>query len=154
MKLANYKYLSACHAVVDVPTLVEILEKAIAAHFAAMATPTLKPEQLSLTSDPGGYGWQSVTSHLSLPPAKMEEICRTGITASAGLVLNSHLMQTLPECSSLEEEYRVAVKTLHWSSQFKPKSVVTVLCLVRLCVCVFSILILVFHLRYFCHLKS
>ena len=114
---------TACHSLVDVQTLVKILERAISTHFNAMTTPTLKPEQLSLPTDPGGYGWHGVTSHLSLPPSKMEGVCQTSVSECAGLVLHAHLLQCLPLCSSLEEEYRMVVKILTWSSQLKPKSV-------------------------------
>lgn len=108
---------------VDVTTLVKILEKSISTHFNAVATPELKPEQLSLPADPGGYGWEAVTSHLSLPPQKMEEVCQSCLGECAGLVLHAHLLQCLPLCSSLEEEYRMVVKIVQWSSQLKPKSV-------------------------------
>lgn len=105
------------------PTLVKILEHAISAHFVAMETPKTMPDQVMLPRDALGYGWHGVTSHLSLLETTMEEVCRTALSECAGLVLHAHLLQTLPNCSSLEEEYRVAVKTVQWSTQLKPKSV-------------------------------
>ena len=103
----------------DVPTLVKVLEKAIATHFNALTPPLSK--QLKLPQDEGGYGWHGVTSHLSLPEAKMVEVCQSCLTECAALVLNAHLLQALPQSSSLQQEFRVVGKTIQWCTQLKPK---------------------------------
>ena len=103
---------------VDITTLVKILEKAIQKHFGVLPKPT--SEKHELPQDPNGYGWHGVTSYLALPPAKMDEVCHTCLAECAGLVLNGHLLQALPQCSSLQQEFRVAAKTVQWCTQLKP----------------------------------
>jgi hypothetical protein len=111
---------AACHSVVDIQTLIQILEKAMCVHFSVLVAPTGK--RLELPRDPDGYGWHGVTSALSLPQAKMEEVCQTCLSECAGLVLNAHLLQALPLCSSLQQEFRVAAKCIQWCTQLKPKA--------------------------------
>ena len=97
----------------------KIVEKAIKTHFSVIVKPTSK--QLSLPVDPHGYGWHGVTSYLALPEPKMEVVCQTCIAECATLVLNGHLLQTLPQSSSLQQELRVAAKVVQWCTQLKPK---------------------------------
>ena len=104
---------------VDIQTLVRVLEKAIYVHFSVLPAPTGK--RLELSQDPNGYGWHGVTSALALPQEKMEEVCQACLSECAGLVLNAHLLQALPQCSSLQQEFRVAAKTIQWCTQLKPK---------------------------------
>ena len=85
--------------------------------------PTTKKQQLVLPHDPNGYGWHGVTSHLVLPQAKMDNLCRVCLAECAGVVLYAHLLKTLILSSSLQEEYKMAVKTIRWSVQLKPKLV-------------------------------
>ena len=112
-------FFSACNVVADIPTLVKILEKCIETHFKAILVPTSKT--LALPQDPNGYGWHGITSNLSLPQSKAESVCRAALVECTGLVLHAHLLEALPQSTSLQQEFRIAIKAVQWVTQLKPK---------------------------------
>ena len=119
LKRASLYVRIGCRSLVDITILVKISEKAIQTHFNVLPKPS--SEILDLKHDPNGYGWHGVTTYLSLPQAKKEEVCQVCIAECAGLVLHGHLLQAIPQSTTLQQEYRIAAKIVQWCTQLKPK---------------------------------
>ena len=112
-------FIAACRSLIDIVAMVKVVEQALHAHFHALPTPA--HDTLNLPQDVIGYGWHSVTACLSLPQAKMDDICQSSIAEAASLLLHGHLLQSLPGCSTLLEEFRIAAKVTQWCTQMKPR---------------------------------
>ena len=67
------------------------------------------------------YGWKSVIDALVIPEDLLEDFCQKCITEFAALTLHGHLLQVLPQCSSMAEEARVCTKVVGWTTQVKPQ---------------------------------
>jgi len=99
--------------------MTKVVEHAIECHFKAVP----KPEHAALQLPPSvnGYGWHSVTTSLVMPEDSTEEFCQACIVECATLTLHAHLLQTLPNCTNLDQEFSVALRVVQWCSQIKPK---------------------------------
>ena len=110
-----------CHTIVSLSCMIKVVEHAIECHFKAIAKPDTP--NLQLPQDINGYGWEGVTSSLVIPETSLEEFCQNCVGDCAALVLHTHLLQILPRCSSLRQEFDVAIRVVQWCTQMKPKYV-------------------------------
>ena len=109
-----------CQTIVSHKHMTLVIEHSIESHFKAISKPD--SNTLILPPDPAhGYGWKFITASLSLPGESAIEVCKACFEECAGLVLNAMLMQELPQCTSIAQEYRISVKVVQWCIQMKPK---------------------------------
>ena len=111
--------LIGCRALAYLSCMASVVEHAIECHFKAVAKPD--SPNLELPSDVSLYGWRGVTMAFAMPEASLEEFCQTAISNCAALTLHVHLLQLLPRCTSLEQEFAIAVRVVQWCTQMKPK---------------------------------
>lgn len=109
---------TGCRAIHSVRYMVRLIEHCMERHFTAVPAPQTNAEELP--KDPlCMYGWKSVIDSLIVSEEILEEFCSSGITEFAGLTLHGHLLQMLPQCTSMAQESRICSKLVGWCNQVK-----------------------------------
>ncbi len=99
--------------------MVRIIEHSIERHFSAVPKP--QPYSEELPKEPlCMYGWKSVIQSLAIPEHIIEEFCTSSISEFACFSLNGHLLQMLPQCTSMSQESRICSKLVTWCITVKP----------------------------------
>ncbi len=111
--------LSGSRAIHSIQCMIRIIEHCIERHFIAVPKP--QPYSEFLPKEPlCMYGWKSVIQSLAIPEEIIEEFCSSGISEFACLTLNAHLLQMLPQCTSMSQESRICAKLVNWCTNVKP----------------------------------
>lgn len=111
---------AGCKALASLHTMVVVVEHTINCFFSNnLAAP--QSMTLELPADPAnGYGWKYITNSLCLPEDSTDEIYQNCISECAVLIIHAQLMQELPCCTSIAQEFRIAIKVVQWCTQLKP----------------------------------
>ena len=115
-----YSLPAGCKALASLHTMVVVIEHTINCFFSNDIAPP-QSVTLELPADPvNGYGWKCITNSLCLPEDSTDEIYQSCISECAVLIIHAQLMQELPRCTSIAQEFRIATKVVQWCTQLKP----------------------------------
>ena len=101
----------------SIPTMVEIIEKAIESFFTILA----KPSAVMASPESSGFGWYNITTAMVIPETIMAEFRSTCVNNCACLTLHALLLQSLPTCKSYADERHMLGSIIDWCMQIKLK---------------------------------